>query len=127
MIRVAAIAAAVLLIALLVWKGSCSGYDSRRAVSEAIAEAAPLKARVEQLYASKAALPKAGDPEFRIDKPKSAQRIEWNPKAGVIITMEGQPYPGKSFAYEPIVQDGRIEWTCRALDIETKYLPAACR
>jgi hypothetical protein len=126
-----AVAAAVVLVVLVILKGSCSGYDTRRVVSEAIGEAAAVKARVEEFYRKNAALPGAADaPAFRIDatQASSARRIEWNATArSVVITMDGEPYAGKRFAFEPVVRDGRLDWTCRSIDIDVKYLPAACR
>ena len=126
-----AVAAAMILVVLLVLKGSCSGYDNRRIVTEAINEAAPVKARVEEFYRKNGALPKGADAAaFRLDATqlRSARRIEWSATGrALVITMDGEPYAGKRFAFEPSERDGHFEWTCFAIEMEAKYLPAACR
>ena len=78
------IAIAVLLLALFVVRGSCSGYDSRARVSDAMAESAPLKAQVEEFHRKRGALPEGAEAAaFRVEagKLKAARRIE-NPRHG---------------------------------------------
>ena len=34
---------------------------------------------------------------------------------------------GKRFALYAAAKDGNLTWSCRSIDLETKYLPSACR
>jgi hypothetical protein len=122
-------AAALAFVALL-YVGSHSGYDSRAHVATAIEEAQPLKARVEQFHAKQKALPQGDD--VRAARAalslKRARQVDWDAANGsVVITMDGEPYPGKRFAYVAQIKDDRLEWACRPLDMAPKYLPANCR
>jgi hypothetical protein len=122
-------AAGVALVALL-YVGSHSGYDSRAEVATAIREAEPLMARVQEFHAKNKALPKADDVKAvkAALSLKRARQIEWDAEGrSVVITMDGQRYPGKRFAYVAQVKDDRLEWGCHPLDMAPKYLPAICR
>jgi hypothetical protein len=125
-----ALAAVVLGVGAFLVVAANSGYDSRRHVNEAIAEAAPFRARIVEFYERNKALPRAADaPMLRQDQRlRRARSVEWNADTGMlVIAMDGHRYPGKRFAFVAEIRDGRLEWGCRPIDIESKYLPASCR
>lgn len=126
------IAVAVVLLGYLVLVGSCSGYEPRRYVMEAISESLPLRQAVEIHYRSRGALP-ASSRELQL-RPESmklryAQRVEWNAADRmVVVTMEPERYRGKRFGWVAAGgPGGAVEWTCKTIDLEAKYLPADCR
>ena len=127
----AAIGIAVLVMALFVVRGSCSGYDSRRHVNEAMGEAAPLKARIEEFHREHRRLPQTGEAAaLRLQEASlsSARRIEWSgANRMLVITMGREPYANKRFGWAARERDGALEWTCRPIDIDAKHLPADCR
>ena len=129
-LKLVVVCAAVLGIGAFLFVATHSGYDSRRHVGEAIEEAAPFKARVAEFHERNKALPQAADaPMLRQDqKLRRARSVEWDAgRRMIVVTMDGQPYPGKRFGWIADEREGRLEWTCRPLDMEAKYLPAACR
>ena len=67
---------------------------------------------------------------MRIDpsRLKRARSISYDPaRRAIVVTMAAFPYEGKSFGFFAEDRDGAPGWTCRAIDIDTKYLPAGCR
>jgi hypothetical protein len=48
-------------------------------------------------------------------------------RKAVVITMGRLPYEGKRFGFFAEERDGKMEWSCRKIDLDPKYLPAACR
>jgi hypothetical protein len=129
-LKLVLIGGAVLGIVGFLYVASHSGYDSRAHITEAINEASPLKDRVADFHAKNKSLPQAADVAAAKGALalKRARGIDWDPaRRMVVITMEGEPYPGKRFAYVAEPRDDRIEWVCRPLDLEAKFLPAVCR
>lgn len=130
-LRILALAALVLGAGALFYVATYSGYDSRRFVGEAIKEAEPLKARIVEYHHRTRALPQGAEAKaLRLDSSglKRARSVEWDAtRAMLVVTMEGKPYPGKRFGWMAEARDGSLEWTCRPIDMESKYLPAACR
>ena len=128
---IVAIAAVVLGAGVFFYVATHSGYDSRRFVGEAITEAEPLKARIVEHHRRTKALPQGAEAKaLRLEGSalERARAVEWDATRGMlVVTMEGQPYPGKRFGWTAEAHQGRLEWTCRAIDIETKYLPPVCR
>ena len=39
----------------------------------------------------------------------------------------GEREQGKRFEIAAVEKDGALEWVCRTIDFEAKYLPASCR
>jgi competence protein ComGC len=48
---------------------------------------------------------------------------------GVVLILSGPPQvlDGKSFVWEPYVQDHQLHWSCTGGTLEEKYRPAECR
>ena len=130
-LRIVVIVAAAVGLGALLLVATNSGYDSRRFVGEAITEAEPLKARILEHHQRTKALPQGAEAKaLRLDGPalKRARSVEWDATRGMlVVTMEGQPYPGKRFGWIAEAREGHLEWTCRPIDMEPKHLPAACR
>lgn len=119
-----------LAIVAVLYVGANSGYDSRRHVTDAMEEARPLKARIEQFHTKNKSLPQPGDMKAAKTELslKQAREVDWDAaQRSIVVTMDGQPYPGKKFAYVAEIKDDRLEWACRPLTLEAKYLPANCR
>ncbi|HKE95205.1 MAG TPA: pilin, partial [Povalibacter sp.] len=136
-------AAAVVVIAVVVGFGAImmigilaaiaipayQDYTVRAQVSQAIVLASDARQRVTSYMEEKQALPPSLEAVgFAPTLPPFVQAIDMDPESGaVVITMAGAPVQGQSFALQPSMQDGGIEWHCAAIDIRERYLPAACR
>jgi len=108
-----------------------SGYDTRRWVSEAIVDSEALKSNVMAFRVAQGRWPGQADAaRFVVDpsKLKRARSVAYDPgQRAIVITMDEHAYAGRSFAFYGAEGAKGPEWSCRAIDIETKYLPAACR
>ena len=122
-----AAAAAFILFNLYIMFGY--GYESRATVNEAIAASRPMREAVMAFRASNGRWPGEADAgRFRVADPGPARSIAYDAaQKGVVITMSGSRYEGKRFIFAGEDRDGVPAWSCRPIDIEAKYLPAACR
>ena len=106
------------------------GYESRRQVTLAIAEAADLRESLSAFHRKEKRWPRFDEaPKFRVDpaRLKSARSVAYDPgRRAVVVTLARDPHAGKSFAF---VADAATppRWSCKTIDLELKYLPDSCR
>lgn len=108
-------------------------YTPRSKVSKGVALASTLKAPIAEFYDEHKRLPapqEAG--KFRVDGGKYTQSVLYDAeKRMIVVTMGDAPQDprihGKRFAIHAEAKDGTISWSCRTIDLDPKYLPAACR
>lgn len=105
------------------------GYAPRAKIAEAILAASATRTQVSEFYAEHRRLPQASEARpFREDQPsKWVETIEYQPAERRILVTLRNIQPGKRFALYAQERDGELEWTCRTVDLEKKYLPARCR
>ncbi|MBI3371410.1 MAG: pilin [Betaproteobacteria bacterium] len=106
------------------------GFRPRALISEALTDGAELKFKVAEFYESHRRLPL--DAEVRAlqtlpSELKRAQSVVWDPAGRRVVVTAGDPQPGKRFALNAEERDGKLDWTCRTIDLDPKYLPGTCR
>jgi len=119
------------IVCLVVYIGFGSGYNSRRHIANAIEDAGRLKADVAAFRLKNNRWPDAREAAQMPGAKKQyydVRAIGYDAeKKAVVITMDKLPYEGKRFGFFAEDRDGKLEWACRRIDIDTKYLPAGCR
>ena len=60
---------------------------------------------------------------------KQAKSVVWDTAGRSVVITVGEPESqgGKRIAIYAEERNGTLYWTCRAIDLEVKYLPASCR
>lgn len=122
-------ALAVLAVGAVAFIAVNSGYESRRIVSEAIADGQPIRQAVEDFHAKNGRLPAPTD-VFRPPRGtfRSAEDIAWDPATLTITTTVSPTLEVRGRFTQRARADGnKITWECRTVDLPAKYLPAACR
>lgn len=106
-------------------------YTVRSKVSEGVSAAGSLRAPIAEFYKQYRRLPEPREAgRFRYDSSSryTASVVYDAERKAIIATMgEWVPIKGKRFAMYVREQDGTLEWTCRTIDLEAKWLPGACR
>jgi type IV pilus assembly protein PilA len=105
------------------------GYTPRAKVSEAILTASTTRTDVTNFFENERRLPRADEAErFRADQPsRYVERLVYEPQEKRIVITLREIQPGKRIAFYASEEDGKLTWTCRAIDVESKYLPSPCR
>jgi len=107
------------------------GYAPRGWVNEAIAESRQVRMKVTAFYGEHRRLPSVVEAKaFQSEQTdlKRALSIIYDPVGRVVvITMRDSPYSGKRIAIRADEKDGTLAWSCQAIDIDPRYLPASCR
>jgi pilin len=103
-------------------------YGPRAKVLESVALAASLKEPIAAFYEEHKRLPAPHEAEkFRVDAGKYAQSVAYDAgKRRIVVTMSDR-FKDQRFAIQAEEKDGTIAWTCRTIDLDPRYLPAACR
>ncbi len=65
--------------------------------------------------------------KFRVDAGKNAQCVAYDAAKRMIVVTMGEHFKDQRFAIQAEEKGGPIAWTCRTIDLDPKYLPAACR
>jgi hypothetical protein len=104
-------------------------YGPRARVSEGVTIGASLKTPIAEFHAQEKRLPGAQEAnKFRhAAEMKYATSVGWDPERKAIVVRMGERFEGKRFEFAAIEKGGTLEWVCRPIDLEPKYLPAACR
>ena len=104
-------------------------YASRDRAREGLSRAQGLKTPVAEFHANERRLP--GPPEaakFRESDPmRFTKSVGWDAERRAIVVVLGERDSGKRFEIAAIEKDGALEWVCRTIDFDAKYLPASCR
>lgn len=103
-------------------------YAPRAKVGETVLLANSLKQPITDFYHEHRRLPALHEAEkFRVDGGKYAQSMAYDAGSRMIAVTLGDRFKDKRFARHAEEKDGTIVWSCRTIDLEPKYLPAACR
>jgi hypothetical protein len=104
-------------------------YSHRERASEGLSRATALRTPVAEFYASERRLPGPQEAsKFRENDPmKFTRSVGWDAERRAIVATMGEREEGKRFEIAAVEKDGALEWVCRTIDFEAKYLPASCR
>jgi hypothetical protein len=125
---------AVLLIVIPAWIVYVSvqaqrEYAPRERASEGLSRAMALRTPVAEFYANERRLPGAQEAvKFRESDPmKFTTSVGWDAERRAIVATLGERDGGRRFEIAALEKGGALEWVCRTIDFEAKYLPASCR
>jgi hypothetical protein len=104
-------------------------YAPRERASEGLSRAQALKTSVAEFYANERRLPGPQEAaKFRDTDPmKFARSVGWDAERRAIVAILGERDGGKRFEIAAVEKDGALEWVCRTIDFDAKYLPSSCR
>jgi type IV pilus assembly protein PilA len=106
------------------------GFTAGRAkVSEAVLAASGTRNDLTEFFEKERRLPGPAEAaRFRTERPsKYVENVVYEPGANRVVVTLREIEPGKRFALHAIVKEGNLTWSCRTIDVETKYLPSTCR
>lgn len=98
-------------------------------VAEGVIIADSLKAPIAEFYEQNRRLPGPDEAkQFAFSEPmKYTASVGWDPARKAIVVTMANRFRGKRFEFPAEEKSGTLVWTCRTIDHERKYLPAACR
>jgi hypothetical protein len=104
-------------------------YSRRERASEGLARAAALKAPVAEFHAAERRLPGAREAaKFReTESMKFTKSVGWDAGRRAIVVTLGERDDGGRFEIAAVEKGGALEWVCRTIDFDAKYLPSSCR
>jgi len=104
-------------------------YSRRERAREGLSRAMALRTPVAEFYANERRLPGAQEAaKFRASEPmKFTRSVVWDAERRAIVATLGERDGGRRFEVAAVEKEGTLEWICRTIDFEAKYLPASCR
>ena len=104
-------------------------YSHRERVSEGLHAAVSLREAVNEFYAEERSLPGPQEAAQFLgrDPLKHTASVGWDPGRRSIVVVMGEKEEGLRFELAAVERDGALQWTCRTIDLDSKYLPASCR
>lgn len=105
-------------------------YTIRAKVGEGLNYGHKAKLLVSEYYIDNNEIPASlSDVNFNEVAPENVKDIIIDPQNGtIIITFSGLQIDNRSVAFEPYLDEQQnIQWICKTLDMDHKYIPAACR
>jgi pilin len=107
-------------------------YAPRAKVAEGVSAATVLQREIDEFYAEHKRLPGPQEQErFRFRKPMQyTQSIAYDAERRMLVVTMGDSsssIAGKRFALHARDERGVLDWACRTIDLDRKYLPSACR
>lgn len=104
-------------------------YAPRERASEGLYRAQALRTPVAEFYANEGRLPGAQEAAkfTERDPMKFAKSVGWDAGRRAIVVTLGERDGGKRFEIAAVEKAGALEWVCRTIDFDAKYLPASCR
>jgi hypothetical protein len=104
-------------------------YQVRERSSEGRARALLLRTPVAEFYANEGRLPGPQEAaKFRDNEPmRFSKSVAWDAGRRAIVVTLGERDGGKRFEIAAVEKGGELEWLCRTIDFDAKYLPASCR
>ena len=104
-------------------------YSHRERIGEGMMAAVALKVSIAEFHANERRLPGAQEAaQFAYREPlKFTKTVTWDPARRAIVATMGEREEGRRFELLAVEKDGALEWTCRTIDLDAKYLPASCR
>jgi Tfp pilus assembly major pilin PilA len=124
------VATILVIVAVFVVIPEYQGYRPRSIVADAINDSMPLRARIEEFYRKSQTFPEGAEAAaFRLERDLTESRsVVWSPaERMLVVTMGDNMHRGKRFGWKPVPSSSGLEWKCSTIDLEPKYLPAACR
>jgi Tfp pilus assembly protein PilE len=117
------------LLVIAVAVPAYSGYAPRAKVSEGVSIAASLRAPIAEFHAKHQRLPGPEEAKkFSYGEPMHyTALVAWDAARKAIVVTMADRFQGKRFEIAAEEKGGTLEWTCRTIDLEPKYLPASCR
>jgi hypothetical protein len=106
-----------------------SDYPSRAKVAEGLIMAASIKDQIGEFYAKHRRLPASHESgQFRDNGPTQyTESAAYDADKKMIVITYRDPFAGKRVALHAEGRNGTLNWTCRTIDLDPKYLPATCR
>jgi hypothetical protein len=104
-------------------------YSHRERASEGLSIAMTLREPVAVFHANERRLPGPKEmAQFTHREPmKFTKSVAWDPARVALVVTLGERENGKRFELAAAEKDGALQWTCRTIDFDAKYLPASCR
>lgn len=108
------------------------GYAERAKVLEGVSYATALQREIDAFYGEHKRLPGLQEQErFRYRKPMQYTHsiVYDTERRMIVVTMDdsSSTIAAKRFAMHAQEENGALEWTCRTIDLNRKYLTATCR
>lgn len=104
-------------------------YTMRAKTAESLTYGRQVANEVGSYYQQNSRLPRSvEDVSSGFTKPRSLQKIELDPRNGVLTLHVSVAAGGDSLQLVPSKgADGTIDWACRNVDMQKSYLPVQCR
>jgi hypothetical protein len=104
-------------------------YARRDRASEGLNRALLLREPVAEFHANERRLPGPQEAaKFRETDPmKFTRSVAWDAGRRAIVITLGERDDGKRYELAAVEKDGRLEWICRTIDFDPKYLRSSCR
>jgi len=107
-------------------------YAPRAKVADGVSAAIVLQREIDEFYAEHKRLPGPQEQErFRFRKPMQyTESIRYDAEQRrIVVTMADSTssIAGKRFALHAREEQGVLDWICRTIDLDRKYLPRTCR
>ena len=125
---------ALLIIVIPAWMIYVSAqaqyeYQSRAQVAEAARIAYELRTPVAEFHQQHGRLPGAQEAaRFQYaEKMKFTASVGWDAGRRAIVATMAERFKDKRFELAATEKERRLEWTCRTIDLDPKYLRADCR
>jgi type IV pilus assembly protein PilA len=120
--REAILTVVVLVLLLVAAIPAYRDYRVRKAVDETLAAIAPARRIIENHFAGNRIFP----PSLEQVALKS---LLYDKTSGALtVVFDREPIEGKSVVVTPVPTGfGALSWTCRTVDVPTRYLPTSCR
>lgn len=101
----------------------------RGGISEAMVEALALRMEITEFHDQNKRLPNQAEGDaLRASPPsKRVKSVAWDASGERLVITMRDPFPDKRIAFPVTVQEGKLSWTCRSIDVERKSMPASCR
>ena len=115
---------------LLASPAAYNDYAPRAKVAEGVLLASSLKEPIVAFYIEHKRLPASHESEkFLAEGGRYTRSAIYDADQRMIVVTMGEMgvLEGKRLALHVEERDGTISWTCRTIDIDRRYLPAACR
>lgn len=104
-------------------------YQHRERAAEGLSVALSLREPVAEFHANQRRLPGPQEAaQFVHHQPmRFAKSVAWDAARHAIVVTMGEQEEGKRFELAAVEKDGALEWICRTIDFDAKYLRASCR
>lgn len=116
---------------LLVAPAAYVDYVPRARVAESVATASSMIAPISEFHSQHRRLPAAPEADrFRIDGGKTGRSFTYDAdKRMILVTLGPEDWgvQNKRLALFAEEKDGVIDWKCRTVDLDRRYLPKKCR